>query len=70
MRLTTALFSILFLVGCSTATPAPVVNSCPAPKTYTIPQQQAIVKAWNELPDDSPLQIPLNEWESLRRALK
>lgn len=63
MRLTTALFSILLLAGCTNA-------GCPALKQYTIPQQQGIVKEWNALPPDSKLQSPLNDWERMRAACK
>jgi hypothetical protein len=45
-------------------------GQCPSVKEYTIPQQQAIVKDWNALPDDSALQSPLNDWERMRRELK
>lgn len=64
MRQITATCSIiLFLTGC-------VNGACPAVKSYTIPEQQAIVKEWNALPDSSALQSPLNDWERMRRALR
>lgn len=63
MRQIAAIFSLLLLMGCACAGNVPV-------KKYDVPQQQAIVKAWNALPDDSPLQSPLNDWLRMRRALK
>lgn len=64
MRLTTAIFSLLWLTACAG-------NSCGvAVKAYSVPEQQAIVRAWNALPDDSALQSPLNDWERMRIQLK
>ncbi len=60
-----SLLICLLLGACATGG-----GECPAVKAYTIPQQQAIVKEWNALPDDSALQSPLQDWERMRRALK
>lgn len=68
MQRTKATFSLFFSLLLSTCA---TTSECDVQvKTYTIPQQQAIVKEWNALPDDSALQSPLQDWERMRKALK
>lgn len=63
MRPIVVICSLLLLAGCATGT-------CPAVKQYTIPEQQAIAKEWNALPDNSALQSPLTDWERMRRVCR
>lgn len=67
MRRIRAIYSLalLGLTACA-ATP----DACPAVKQYSVPEQQAIVKEWNALPDNSALLSPLQDWERMRRQLR
>ena len=67
MQRTKAIYSLalcFLLLGCATG------GECPSVKAYTVQQQQAIVRGWNALPDDSALQSPLHDWERMCRELK
>ena len=59
------LLALIALAGCTN----PVVTSCPAIRSYTPVEEDALANAFNALPDNSPLIQPMLEWAKLRGEL-
>lgn len=60
-------YSILLLTACAQPQVCPPM---PAPRHYTIAQQEQIAYERNALPQDSILREVMQEWEMLRRDLR